>query len=519
MSIKSRQEEALEKAAMAEAQRKNEEAYAKLREVMKTKATPTLHADHKRPTTRRELVAAGLMAGAACVATPTLLSMISQRAYGQEAEPNCQSGGAVDMANKIPGFLQVNARGGWSSAFTMVPGKNKGGAFEPLTGAAYATNALGASQLPGAVAMVDTQGMHIQPNSQFYIALREVMSDAAFAATGWSYLAQASGDDTGNNALDMTKFAAKVQSLSFSLTPLAGQGLRHQEALADPSLPLAPVESEASLSNLVDPGLLAARLSKDGAIKVAEAAKKLSDSKLKAFNARDLPSQVKELVQCGYIGSGALLSEFTLDRITPFQDEALNVPFGNLTRAQIAQDADNAKAMIMGKLLSEGFASVGSIEMSNYDYHGRGRATQDNMDRALGTAVGIALQTAFLKQAPLFIAITSDGSVSSRGTGGANDRFDFSADSGGRGGIIMIAIDPAGKPEMKKGMVGAFTDSGAVDTNYLVTANSPQLGALGAVYNYAAFAGKMGEFQKQMSAAGLNNPFNENEYLAYAPKA
>lgn len=518
MKFKNRREEIQAKIAAQEFEKANEKAYRAMRERMAEMSVPLLHPDHKLPTTRRELVGAGILTGMAYTLSPGLLSMISKRAYAQD-ELECTSGGDMGSnGNKIPGFLQVNARGGWSPAHQVAPGKNLGGAFEPLSAAAYATNALGPSQLPGAVEMIEGYGVQIHPSSPFFNAVRAVLSPEAFEVTRWAFMAQASGDDTGNNQLDVTKFAAKVQGLQFALTPIAGSN-RNRETVADPTIPIAPIQNEGGLANLVDPGLIASRLSRDAAIRVSMASSKLSESKLRAFHAMDMPQQVRELIQCGYIGSKDLLSEYTEDRLRPSTDQDLAANFGNLTRNQVMQNSNYSLGLIMGKLLSEGLASSASIEMSGYDYHGRGRNAQDQRDAELGTVVGLALETAFRKNSPLFLAITSDGSVSSRGSGGANDRYDFNSDSGTRGGIIMAAIDPAGAPEMKKGTIGAFTDSGAVNTSYLVTSNSPQLGALGVAYNYAAFAGLLSNFSKEMSAAGLNNPFDEQEYLAFAPKS
>ena len=71
---------------------------------------------------------------------------------------------------------------------------------------------------------------------------------------------------------------------------------------------------------------------------------------------------------------------------------------------------------------------------------------------------------------------------------------------------------------MINNQVGKFNDVGAVDTSYLVTSNSPNLQALAIAYNYAAFAGTMANFEKELAAAGAANPFNEKEYLIFAPK-
>merc|ERR1712241_816183 len=105
------------------------------------------------------------------------------------------------------------------------------------------------------------------------------------------------------------------------------------------------------------------------------------------------------------------------------------------------------------------------------------------------------------------IAVTSDGSTAAQ-QGGAG-HVAHRADSGERGSALMIAVkppaaegQPAEKPRMINKQVGKFNDTGAVDTSYLVTSNSPNLQALAIAYNFAAFNGKIDEFEKQLAASG-----------------
>jgi hypothetical protein len=517
MKFKNRREEIESKLAAEEQKQANEKAYSELREQMKLRSKPKLHADHKLPTTRREMVAAGLMTGVTYALTPSLLSMISRKAYGQDMEmPDCTSGSSGEGAEVVPAFLQIEARGGWSAAHNVMPGKNKNATWEPLTNEAYGTLGIG-SRLVDPNTMITDFGVQFQAESAFIAGVMETASPEALAKLRFYAMPQASGDDSGNNQLQVTKFVAKVQGLQYALTPIAGS-FRSQEAVPDPAVSVAPLEDEAGLANLVDPGLIATRLNKDAAIEIAKASSKLSASKLAAFNAKDMPAQVQELVQCGYMGAGDLLSEYTEERLRPSSDQMMSgTPYGNLTLQQIQQDQTLGQAAIMSKLLSDGLASACSIEVGGCDYHGDSLAETDAKDRQIGNMVGIAIETAHRKGKPLTGIVSSDGSTAGQANG--VERGQQRSDSGSRGMILGFAIGVDAAPEMKKGQVGAFTDSGAVDTSYLVTSNSPQLGALGAAYNYAAFAGRLAEFDQQMAAAGLSNPFNEDEYLAFAPKA
>ena len=83
----------------------------------------------------------------------------------------------------------------------------------------------------------------------------------------------------------------------------------------------------------------------------------------------------------------------------------------------------------------------------------------------------------------------------------------------------MIAMGSTARPDVNSFQVGAFQDSGAVDTSYLDTANSPRMQSLNIVYNYASFANQMAGFETSLKKAGLNNPFvgSDLQYITIKP--
>ena len=77
---------------------------------------------------------------------------------------------------------------------------------------------------------------------------------------------------------------------------------------SDPSISKIRVRQPSDVLGLVDPGLIAERLSKADAEKITKAAQMMSGRQLAKFQAKDLPNQVKDLVECGYLGSKDLIS-------------------------------------------------------------------------------------------------------------------------------------------------------------------------------------------------------------------
>lgn len=526
MKFKNRKEEAMAKFAAKEAERANKAAWEAQLAVMKEMKVPLLHPDHSLPKTRRDFLGAGLMSGIAYSVVPGVLAIANKKAYGVTAE-DCKGSDGGDSANAaVPGYIHIELSGGASLAGNFVYGKQSAGAaFEPLND--YSTLGFGADIRPDGTANMDmTFGGPFHTQSRIMQGIKAVASAEAQARMGIGGIAGTSNDDSRNNPLNPIQLAVKTRA-DGALTTMAVQadtqnsgGRTAPLAIADGSVTnKAIVSDEDSLAGLVDPGLLGTRLTKDGALKIAEAASRLSESKLKAFNAKDLPSQVQELVACGYLGSRDLLSEFDQDSLAPSRDATLSgANFGQLTMAQINGDENQARALIMAKLCADGLAAGGTIEMAGYDYHGRGRDQQNLRDEAVGRMIGIIAEACTRKNVPVFIAVTSDGSTAA--TRGGNGHVAHRSDSGERGSALCIAVSntPGQKPEMINNQIGKFNDGGAVDTSYLITSGSAANQAQCIARNYAAFAGTMSEYNKVLSENGVTDPFNDKEYSIFATK-
>ena len=107
MKFKNRKEEAMARFAAKEAERANEAAWRQQLAIMKEMKTPLLHPDHKLPTTRRDLVGAGLISGMAYAVVPSLLSAITSKAYAVTAD-QCKGNSSGADANAAPaGYLHI----------------------------------------------------------------------------------------------------------------------------------------------------------------------------------------------------------------------------------------------------------------------------------------------------------------------------------------------------------------------------------------------------------------------------
>ena len=524
MTYKNRREEILAKQAEKEAKEKNQAAFAQFLDRTRANRIPTFHADHKMPTTRRELLACGVISSLATVALPNLFGLASSKLLGAELE--CAGGGAATEGVRTPGYVEVQLRGGWSAAHNVFASKAADGSFEPISAAGYQTIGLGDDNTPNSnnLQPVDL-GALLHPETGFYQGLSSVMSAENLAKVKISFMANESENDRGTNPLTATDLAALVHG-GGALSQSVESGVFHAKAFEEVTLSRANVETEEALGGLVDPGLIAERLAaagnadsgKNNAIMTAEATYQLTQNKLDAMSEKLISKQSKNLVACGYKGASELLVAYTREQIVPSNDGLIiDTPFGNLTYAQLSQNESMQKAAIIGKVLGDGLAATASLELGNYDYHGRGLANQDNKDREAGEAVGIMLEIAGRKGQPLFIAVTSDGSVSYNGSGPG--RTGPSSDNSSRAAILMIAIGTEAAPEMKRHYLGTFSDGGAVIPTSSILASKGPAAAFAMVYNYAAFAGKMSEFSTIAGGIPEVSALNEKEHLAFAPKS
>jgi hypothetical protein len=523
MKFKNRKEEFLAKQAEKAARDKNEAAFAQYLDRMRANRVPVLHADHKMPTTRRELLACGVISSMATVALPNLFGIASSQLLGAELE--CSGGGAAGEGVRTPGYVEVQLSGGWSAAHNVFPSKAADGSFEPLSAAGYQTLGLGTENTPNSNNLTPADlGALMHPETGFYQGLSSMMTADNLAKVRVAFMANESQDDRGSNPLSATDLAALVHgggALSQSVTA----GSRHAKAFEDPSITRANVENEAALGSLVDPGLIAERLSvgndqnagRDNAVLTAKSTYQLTQNKLDAMSEKLISKQSKNLVACGYKGASELLVQYTREQIVPSSDEIITgTDFGSLAFAQIAANEAMQKSAIIGKVLADGLASTATLNLGGYDYHGRGVDSAESKDREAGEAVGIMLEIAARKGQPLFVAVTSDGSVSFNGSG--PDRSGPRSDNGVRGAVLMIAIGTDAAPDMKRNYIGTFSDSGAVNPTSSVTASAGPAAAFAMVYNYAAFAGKMSEFSKIAGGIPEVAALNEKEHLAFAPK-
>lgn len=485
---------------------------------------PFLHENHKKPMTRRELLAQGFISYGSYLAVPSVLAMFSRQARGEDTVC-APAKGATRM---IPVIVFDLAGGANLSGSNVIAGA-QGGQMDFLPAGSYATIGVAAEAEPSKLSATDPAftefGLAFHPSSGILAGMRSTTTAPTRAGVDGVMFAATSNDDSRSNPHNPLYWVAKAGStgelVSFVGTSSGASGGRAPAPAAsiDPSKAPTVITKPADALGIVDAGKLANLL---GAIstpqqgiadvqKVLQATKTMSDARIAKFQQKDVPSQVQELIKCGYINSAGFLSKFTPAALDPAQDPIIT---GRFTMT----DAQQANVATITKLVLDGYAGAGVVEMGGYDYHGQGRATQTTKDTAVGAMIGRVLECAAQKRTPVMIYVYTDGGVSSNAGGSpTNGLLPFTSDSGERGSTFALLYKPGGtRPAMRnnKRQIGAFQASGSVDTTASKIANTPELVTKAFVANYLAAHGKEGDLAKVVG----DNPFGAEleKHLAFA---
>jgi hypothetical protein len=458
-----------------------------------------------------------------------LQSIFGRHAYGEDML-QCKSAGG-----ELPGFLQIELSGGWNAVNSFAMGNQRdGSAFAPLSLGAYAAMGLGPNLAPTDPTRIDERlGGRLIAGGPFLRGFLTAVTPEAMTKMSVAIMAAISGDDRPTNLLNVTQLAASVVNAGkYKLIDVLGNGQNEVNSFGFSRLSPATIQRRASgriLSpqnavEMFDPGLLASRLSRDSVARISQGIRSMSEGQLKKFQSKAFNQQLMDLVSCGYIGAGELLQGVEASRVDARQDPVITSLSGN-----VLGNTSESQVATIAKLLTDGMAASATFmpgQAQLYDYHARQAAQQVALSEGVGRFVGIAMQIAHMKGAPLFVAITSDGSASASSNAIANPDTGLTtltAEDESRATTVMLAINggnpgAAGtRPKMNHHQIGAFNASGAVDVDYLKeTVTTPEMHSWVLVANYAAFAGRMAEFRSAMTALKRQDFIQDKvPYLAF----
>jgi hypothetical protein len=492
---------------------------------------PILHSDHRRPRTRREFLAQGFIMGSGAVlgGASITLGNKAHAVLSPELIPLISDCGiATQGAGKIP-FICIDLAGGANQAGSNVLVGQRGGQLDFLTTGGYERQGLPGDMVPSIVNpatdtndFVDqTLGLSYHSDSAFLRGMMTRLTPEASANVNGAVIPARSDNDTGNNPHNPMYGIARAGSDGSLLTLIgsensdSGGNSMAPADLIDLTIRPTKVDQPSDVTGLVDVGDLTAVLSQEDAVAVMESIYRISDRKMTDLdNGQTITTEevVKDLVRCGYLKSADLADRFgnpaTLD---PAGDPDIVGATGIFSDAEFNSGSRDARefqktASVM-KMVINGFAGAGTIEMGGYDYHGGRRAEGEVKDFRAGQCMGACLQYAHVRQIPLMLYITSDGSLSSNGviddTVDGRGKGEWSSDNSSTAAPFFMVYNPGGRANLIGGtpeqqaihqQLGYMRPDGSVETSATPAANNVNLLAKTVILNYMALHGEQGNF-------------------------
>ncbi len=520
---------------------------------------PQYHADHPRPVTRRQFVAQGFMSGAAYATGAGILSLFSNPREAMGAlsgdlapllSSPCEI--ATNGAGKIP-FICFDLAGGANIAGSNVLVGQEGGQQDFLSTAGYEKMGLPGDMIPGLTdptlqlpyANFDL-GLGFHLDSAFRRGIMASLTPGREQLINGAVIPARSDNDTGNNPHNPMHGIARagagglgadgsILTLAGSENTPSGGNSDLPQMLMDPELTPTKVDRPADVVNLVDTGDLVGILSKDDATAVMESIYRITDRKMDQVNTQiSRDAVIKELIRCGYLKSADIADRFGGVPIDPSQDPEIVGPNGIFTAAEFnAGDRDAREfqktASIM-KLVINGYAGAGCIEMGGYDYHGGARAEGEVKDERAGRCMGACLEYAARLGVPLMLYVFSDGSLSSNGaidnSPEGRGKGEWTSDNSSTAGSFFLVYNPGRRPTI----IGATPEEQAVhqQIGYMDAGGSVQRAATPAannvpqlvntvLLNYMALHGEQAQFGNVFPNHGLGNAAMQDSLTAFTP--
>jgi hypothetical protein len=437
---------------------------------------------HRRPISRRELLAAGAIPFSASLLAPDWFNLLLPQAHANTVCPSAGSG-------LIP-MITVNLAGGAAMAANFVP-MDAGG--QPLP--SYSVMGLGNGSLPlenefGTVkfAGADANGNLI---SKFLQGLRE-MAPTAIPKTAFIGVCVRSRDDSAENRFAIDGLVSKA-GLAGRLLPNLGRqmtftGISQKPAVVSSSLPLVVNSFSAITGSLGYAAALGTSINTEQKVALAKMISRLSENQSRRIARDSTGTEVKKLVDCANIKNVELanLSSAGVDPRTDTKGAELSSTWGINGGTGNGDQRLIFAAMTYNVL--KGNAGSAGLEIGGYDYHNNTRTTGDQKDLEAGQTVGRILESAALMGKKAFIYVTSDGAVSSADSASRNSPW--TSDRGIAGASYILYYDPAGRRPTSQNQIGYFTSGQAADDQFL-TGGTPELAAIAVFANYLELNGKM----------------------------
>ena len=535
---------------------------------------PLKFEDHGRPTSRRQFIQQGFMAGSATMLSGGALSLFANpnAAYADVAPDLDQLAADIGCTLGAAGggtpFICFDLAGGANIAGSNVLVGQQGDApalgdqMDLLSTAGYSKLGLPGDMLPGQISTgvtllnpsVDEDFTNRELNLIFHAdsamlkGIRERAPTAIGTVDGCVIPAR-SDNDTGNNphnplyALAMTGARGSVVDLIGSRSSDSGGNSMSPAMYINPEFRPTKVDRPNDVTGMIDVGDLTTILGANDVTAVMESMARVSHNKLKLGTLKtglSNDAMIKDMVRCGYIKAADIAQRFGNTEVDPTLDPDILSIFSAL---ELANDREFAKTASVMKMVLNRYAAGGCITMGGYDYHTGDRITGENRDLRAGRCIGACLEYAARVGQPLMIYVFSDGSLSSNGmidnsaapNGGTDGNGNDTLGGGGKGQwtgdnssaacSFFLVYNPVTAPALiGSRQIGHMNAGASVVTSSTPAAANPNLLVNMVMLNYMALNGPstsggrvIDDFKAVFPNHGLGSDANLNSFISFAP--
>jgi hypothetical protein len=508
---------------------------------------PFRHQDHPRPRTRREFLAQGFITGAATVVAPTLAGMLAYpRAARATLAADIQA--AVTACNITTGaglipFICFDLSGGGNIAGSNVLVGGPAGQLDFLSVAGYSKLGLPGTMVPNSstTSFVDASfGLRYHSDSAHLRGMKLRASAAAMAGTTGTIIPALSQNDTNTNphnpmyGIYQVGARGGLLNLIGTESSMSGGNSMSPPTMIIPAATPTKISSSRDSSGLVSTGQLATLLPNSADVtNVLESMKRISDAKYGAVTAYPANAALNTaalgsagIEACGYTKSAYIVDKYNSpSAVNPDVDPNIVGASGIFQTAEYQANPDYQATAAVMKLVIDGNAAAGTIEMGGFDYHSGNRMDGEAKDLNLGNCIGAVLEYANRVGKPVMIYIFSDGSLASNGmidnSVGGRGKGVWTADNQSVAATYFLVFNPAGRAVSAQSnaemslQIGNFNPDGSQNTTGSPAGNNvPNLVQM-VVLNYMGLhsANAISAWPTLWPAPNLNNTLGSGTAL------
>jgi hypothetical protein len=529
------------------------------------KGEPLLHENHKRPVTRRDFLAAGMLSTTGMVLAPAWLGALLRSNRANAAlDPDINAllaSGQCSVPSSGAGipFICFDLAGGANLVGSEVLVGQQGGQTAFLSTAGYELLGVPGNMVPSSSANIDPSlGLLWHADGAIKRGILSVATTPATAAgtSGGVFCAESQNDTQANPHTPMYGIAmagaqGQLLTLIGTQSSVSGGNSEAPMMLINPALQPTTINQPSDATALVpippggqqDPLSVAVLESQtrisggsalftsgnEATIGGALSAPSGSTPGVQLYTDAVADTTLKNQVRCSYVKAANTADLFgNPSALDPTQDPLIiggATPI--FTAAEMNSNSDAAATATVMKLVIDGFAGAGTITMGGFDYHDGTRATGETRNFQAGQMIGAVLEYAQRKGKPVMIYVISDGSLNSNmmvdSSAAGRGKLGWQGDNSSVASTFFLVYSPSGRPQLLNGaagqQIGYFSAAGNVVSSSSPVGNAVTTLVGAVILNYMGLLGTSAQYSALFPMLPLGSASQLDALTVFQPIA